>query len=883
MEELDKKYSAKETEHKWYHEWNSKKLFKSIPDDRESYTIVIPPPNVTGILHMGHMLNNTIQDLLIRKARMEGKNACWVPGTDHASIATEAKVVGRLREMGIKKSDITREEFLKYAFEWKDKYEAEILGQLKKLGASCDWDRTSFTLSEKYSEDVINGFIALHKKGYLYRDLKIVNWDPEAKTTLSNEEVIYKEVQSKLFFIRYRLDGSDEHIIVATTRPETILGDTAICVNPKDTRYQNLIGKYVIIPLVNRKIKIIADEYVDMEFGTGCLKVTPAHDVNDHALGIKHQLEIIDMMNENGTISEAGGMYIGEDRFVVRKKIIKDFEAAGFLEKIEEIKNNIGYSERTNAVIEPRLSLQWFVDMTKIVTPALTHVMNGDIKFYPNRFVNLYKHWLENIRDWPISRQLYWGQRIPAFYNENNEIAVCKTMDEAIEIFKKNQQSIEGIIQEEDVVDTWFSSWIWPISVFDGFNKPDGEWKYYYPTSVLVTGWDIIFFWVARMIIAGYEFKGEMPFKDVYFTGMVRDKSRKKMSKSLGNSPDAMALIDKYGADGVRFGLLSCSPAGGDLIFDAPFDLKTREVLNESALCEQGRNFCNKLWNALRLIKGWEVYEGRNESNEVIINWFDHQLNAIITSTHHNLGQYRISEALVDMYTFIWDDFCSWYLEFIKPAYQQPIDQYTLDKTIEFFDKMMLLLHPIMPFVTEEIWQHIKARETGAYCMISSYPKAHSFENSVIDEMKQVKALITAIREIRVNAKLKNSERVICYYAASNTNTYTDYKEKIVKSAILSSFEPCVEEPLNAQSIVIKGDTFYIVSGKEINMEDEREKIAAEIIYIQGFIKSVEGKLSNEKFVAGAPKQVVEIEQKKLDDGKARLKALTDNLTQLNK
>jgi valyl-tRNA synthetase len=878
--ELNKNYTPAEIESKWYATWRENNYFSSKPDGREAYTIVIPPPNVTGVLHMGHMLNNTIQDLLIRKARMEGKNACWVPGTDHASIATEAKVVQRLRGMGIKKSDLSREVFLEHAHKWKDQYEAEILGQLQRLGASCDWDRTSFTLDHEYSKDVISVFIDLYNKGFLYRDLKMVNWDPEAKTTLSNEEVIHKEERSRLYFVKYKIENSEEFITIATTRPETILGDTAICIHPKDERYAHLRGKKAIVPLLNRAIPIIEDDYVDIEFGTGCLKVTPAHDINDYELGKKHGLETINMMNDDGTVSEAGILFVGEDRAIVRKKIVKEIEAIGQLNKIEDITNKVGYSERTNCVIEPKLSLQWFVDMPKIVGPALENVLNENIKIYPDRFVNLYKHWLENIRDWPISRQLWWGQRIPAFYNDKGDVAVADSLEKAIAFFKSKNQSTEGVHQDEDVVDTWFSSWLWPISVFDGFKNPEGEIKYYYPTSVLVTGWDIIFFWVARMIIAGYEFKGEMPFKDVYFTGMVRDANRKKMSKSLGNSPDSMELIDKYGADGVRFGLLFCSPAGGDLIFDAPYDAKNKTTENSSALCEQGRNFCNKLWNVLKLIKGLEVYEGKNEENEVVIHWFENKLQSTINQYHHNLDQYRISEALKDLYSFIWDDFCSWYLELIKPEYQKPIDAYTLEKTIGFIEEICKVLHPMMPFITEELWSHIRDRKAGDHCIIASFPAKGDFDQSIIDNTENIKELITGIREVRAKAQMKNSEQAEVEYASKNP-IYLAYKEKVKKLAFLSRFEVSNEELGDDVGIIVKGDLFKIHTGKTVNPEEEKVKIAEEMKYYEGFIKSVESKLSNERFVAGAPAAVVDAENRKLADGKAKLAALMEQMKSL--
>lgn len=882
--ELSKIYDAKTIEPRWYQYWKDKGFFKSTPDEREPFTIVIPPPNVTGVLHLGHMLNNTIQDILIRKARMDGKNACWVPGTDHASIATEAKVVGMLRERGIKKSDITREEFLKYAFEWKDKYGGIILSQLEKLGASCDWDRTRFTMEEDLSDAVLDAFIHLYEKGYVYRDLKMINWDPAAKTTLSNEEVIYKEERSKLYYIKYLFENSNEYMLVATTRPETLLGDTAVCVNPNDERYKHLIGKKVIVPLIGRAVPIISDEYIDIEFGTGALKVTPAHDTNDYEIGKKYQLDCIDIFNEDGTISAAGTLYIGMDRFACRKQIAKDLEQAGLLEKIEDITNKVGYSERTNVVVEPRLSLQWFVDMKEMVKPALAHVMNDDIQFHPERFKNTYKHWLDNIRDWPISRQLWWGQQIPAWYDAEGNFVVAKNVDKAIEKFQAKGITVTAtdIKQDEDVLDTWFSSWLWPISVFDGFKNPNNpDINYYYPTNVLVTGWDIIFFWVARMIFAGYEFKNEKPFQHVYFTGMVRDLQRRKMSKSLGNSPDLLELIDIYGADGVRFGILACSPAGGDLIFDSPFDNKTKQVINESPLCEQGRNFTNKMWNALRLIKGFEVYEGKNEENQIAIDWFNNKLNHFVEQYHKGFEAFRFSELIIDLYKFIWDDFCSWYLEMIKPEYQKPIDSYTLNATIEIYEKLMTLLHPFMPFITEEIWHSLKDRAEKDCMIIHSMIHANSYDATIIEQAEAIKEIITAIREVRAKSNLKAKDLIQSYYHASNAKKLDAWTSKIMKLTNSDIYQSTDKEIENSSTFIIKGDKYFVVTGKTIDVAEEKAKLTKELEYINGFIKSIEAKLSNEKFANNAPATVLEAERKKLADGESKKKLLEEAIGKL--
>jgi len=870
---MEAKYSPQEKEDKWYQYWMDQDLFSSVPDEREPYTIVIPPPNVTGVLHMGHMLNNTIQDILIRKARMEGKNACWVPGTDHASIATEAKVVHMLRERGIKKSDISREEFLKYAFEWKDKYGGIILEQLKKLGASCDWKRTRFTMEDSMSDAVLDCFINLYKKGLIYRDLRMINWDPEAKTTLSNEEVLYSEENSKLYHIKYRFVDSEEYLTVATVRPETIMGDTAVAVNPKDERYNGLIGKKVIVPLVNREVQVIADDYVDLEFGTGVLKVTPAHDTNDYEIGKRHNLAVIDCFNEDGTISEVSTVYVGMDRFAARKAAAKDLEENGLLVKTEDIQNKVGRSERTNAIIEPRLSLQWFVDMKKFFErnpEVLTDVMNDELKFYPSKFKNSYKNWIDNIRDWCISRQLWWGQQIPAWYDESgNLVGVAKTKTELLQ--ESPGLNIDTLKQDEDVLDTWFSSWLWPISVFDGFKDPENkDIKYYYPTNDLVTAPEIMFFWVMRMIMAGYEWKGEKPFKNVYYTGIVRDKLRRKMSKSLGNSPNPLDLIEQYGADGVRMGMMLCSPAGNDILFD-------------EKLCEQGRNFSNKLWNALRLIKGWELTESENEqtknNNQVAINWFSARLNETIVEIQNCFTDFRINEALMTLYKLIWDDFCSWYLEMIKPEYQKPIDDQTYDATIGFYEQLMQLLHPFMPFITEEIWFTLRSRDTNNSICISSYPKPSLSNNNdnISDEGAFAFEIITAIREIRAKANKKNHETVDCYYKAQGEVSIERFKGLIAKLAKIAVFEGGDAPHDNVRKTVIKGYEIMIVTGEAEKAQDT-EQLKKDLEYAIGFLASVEKKLSNEKFVSNAKADVIAAEQKKKEDAETKISTLREIL-----
>ncbi len=870
--ELPKIYDPKQIEDTWYAYWMKNDFFRSVPDEREPFTIVIPPPNVTGVLHMGHMLNNTIQDILIRKARMEGKNACWVPGTDHASIATEAKVVQMLREQGIKKSDLSREDFLKHAWVWKEKYGGIILEQLKKLGASCDWQRTRFTMEEKLSEAVIGVFIDLYNKGLIYRGLRMINWDPVAKTSLSNEEVEYDEEKSNLYFIKYKLKGSNEFIPVATVRPETIMGDVAVCVNPNDERYKHLIGKTVIVPLVNREVPIIADDYVDIEFGTGALKITPAHDANDYEIGKKYNLPVIDCFNEDGTISQAAQVFVGVDRFKARKLAIERIEADELLIKKEEYINKVGRSERTKAVIEPRLSLQWFVDMKKFFKKnpqVLEDVMKDDIMFYPPKLKNTYKHWIDNVRDWCISRQLWWGQRIPAWYDESGKlVAVARTKEEAVEQYKKSnpKSTLSNIKQDEDVLDTWFSSWLWPISVFDGFENPNNkDIKYYYPTNDLVTAPEIMFFWVMRMIMAGYEWRGEKPFKNVYYTGIVRDKLRRKMSKSLGNSPDPLELIEKYGADGIRLGVLLCSPAGNDILFD-------------EKLCEQGRNFSNKLWNALRLIKGWEIIEGKNADNQVSIEWFESKMNKTIIELNGLFQSFRLSEALMTLYKFIWDDFCSWYLELIKPDYQQPIDSYTYNKTVEFLEKLMQLLHPFMPFVTEEIWHTLNERKENTTINYTTWPVAGKVNEELLVQALLSFDLITNLRETRAKANKKNAETVDVFFAENDTISFTAFTGKIIKLARLGKLERTKTDVPGTKTFLIGSYKFFVATGEVANADDERKKMLDELEYTKGFLASVEKKLSNEKFVSSAPSAVVDSEKKKRDDAVRKISILEQSL-----
>ena len=872
MNELATKYDPADVEGKWYAYWEEHGLFKSTPDGRQPYTIVIPPPNVTGILHMGHMLNNTIQDILVRRARMEGKNACWVPGTDHASIATEAKVVGKLAAEGIKKNDLTREEFLKHAWAWKEEHGGIILKQLRKLGASCDWDRTGFTMDEIRSESVLKVFTDLYNKGLIYRGVRMVNWDPKALTALSDEEVIYKDEHSKLYYLRYFIEGEDKYIIVATTRPETILGDSAVCVNPNDERYSFLKGKRVIVPLVNRALPIIMDEYVDIEFGTGCLKVTPAHDVNDYMLGEKYNLPTIDIFNNDGTISEAGGMYIGMDRFDVRKQIAKDLEAAGLLEKIEEYDNKVGYSERTNVVIEPKLSMQWFLKMSDLAKPALDAVMNDDIKFYPAKFKNTYRHWMENIKDWCISRQLWWGHRIPAYYLPQGGFVVAPTAEEALQLAREKSGNADlqasDLRQDEDCLDTWFSSWLWPISLFDGINRPDNEEiDYYYPTSDLVTGPDIIFFWVARMIMAGYEYRGKAPFNNVYFTGIVRDKIGRKMSKSLGNSPDALELIKTYGADGVRMGLMLAAPAGNDILYD-------------DALCEQGRNFNNKIWNAFRLVKGWEVDEtiAQPEASAAATQWFEAELNRTLEEVKDLFGKYRLSEALMAVYKLFWDEFSSWYLETIKPAYQKPIDKKTYDATLGYFDALLRMLHPFMPFITEELWQHLAERKEGESIMTARMPEPKAYDSALIERFETAKQIIAGIRTIRLQKNIPNKEPLSLQIIGSHNNSLDCV---IVKLTNLSAIETVTEKDATAASFLVGTTEYAVPLGNNIDVEAELKKLNDELKYMQGFLKTVLGKLSNERFVQNAPVAVVEMERKKQADAESKIKSLEESIAAL--
>lgn len=873
--ETPKTYEPLKAEEKWYAHWMNKGYFHSEPDNREAYTVVIPPPNVTGVLHMGHMLNNTIQDVLVRRARMLGKNACWVPGTDHASIATEAKVVQKLRQEGIKKSDLTREEFLKHAFEWKDKHGGIILEQLKKLGASCDWERTNFTMDPAYSESVLDVFIDLYKKGKIYRGVRMVNWDPEALTALSDEEVLHKEVNSKLFYVRYKIAGSeDQWLTIATTRPETILGDSAICINPNDERFKHLHGKQAIVPIANRTIPIIQDDYVDMEFGTGCLKVTPAHDTNDYDLGKKHNLETIDIFNDNGTLNDHGMHYVGMDRFEVRKAIEKELYDKGYLVKTEDHINKIGFSERTNAVIEPKLSLQWFVDMKELSAPALDNVMNGNIKFHPEKFKNTYKHWMENIKDWCISRQLWWGHQIPAWYYGagSEEYVVAKTINEAIELATAKAGrtiSASDLKQDEDVLDTWFSSWLWPISVFDGLTKPGNEEiKYYYPTNDLVTAPEIMFFWVARMIIAGYEYLGDLPFKNVYYTGIVRDKLGRKMSKSLGNSPDPIELIEQYGADGVRMGILISSPAGNDLPFD-------------SSQCEQGRNFTNKIWNAYRLVSAWEVREiEQPKSSAKAIEWFNAKFNKELAEINDLFDKFRISEALMTLYKLVWDDFCSWYLEMIKPGYEQPIDSATLEATKDFFEKILKLIQPFTPFIAEELWHLIRERQEGDDIIIAAWPAVETIDESVLTSFSKAEEVITNIRNVRKQNNIANKVKMDLFIK-KNAEIDSSFDAVLVKMGNLTQLEYVTEKVGNANSFLVNSNEYYIPFGDTIDIEAEKKKINEELDYTRGFLQSVQKKLQNEKFMAGAPEQVVTIERKKEADALSTIAVLEDKLASL--
>lgn len=892
--ELAPKYTPADVEDKWYQYWTDHKLFSSKPDGREPYTVVIPPPNVTGVLHMGHMLNETIQDILVRRARMEGKNACWVPGTDHASIATEAKVVNRLAEQGIKKADLTREEFLKHAWAWTDEHGGIILRQLRRVGASCDWDRTAFTMDEERSKSVIHVFVELYRKGLIYRGVRMVNWDPKALTALSDEEVVYKEEKSKLYYLRYYVADDDmstpvpegcvvhtdkdghRYAVVATTRPETIMGDTAMCINPKDPKNRWLSGKKVHVPLVNRVIPVVEDEYVDVEFGTGCLKVTPAHDINDHALGLKHHLDTIDIFNDNGSISEAAGLYVGEDRFEVRKKIEKDLEAANLMEKVEDYTNNVGFSERTNVPIEPKLSTQWFLKMQHFADLALPPVMSDEIKFYPIKYKNTYRHWLENIKDWCISRQLWWGHRIPAYYLPDNTFVVAETIEEALDLARQQSNnpnlSEVDLHQDEDALDTWFSSWLWPISLFEGISQPDNEeFNYYYPTSDLVTGPDIIFFWVARMIMAGYEFTGKMPFKHVYFTGIVRDKLGRKMSKSLGNSPDPLDLIDKFGADGVRMGLMLAAPAGNDILYD-------------DALCEQGRNFCNKIWNCYRLIEGWQVADTEQpQTNTQALEWFGAQLRSSAETIKDLFSKYRLSEALMEVYRLLTDEFSGWLLEMVKPAYGAPIDATTLHQVKDYFNDLLHLLHPFMPFITEELWQHLATRKAGESLMIDpqTIPAPQADDAEILRKISIVKGVVQGVRAIRNARNIAKKE--ILPLEVLKANPIPELDGIVMKMANLSAITVVEEKGEGASSFMVGTSEYDVLLGDLVDKDAEIAKAEADLEHLRGFLASVEKKLSNERFVAYAPAAVVALEQKKKSDSEAKIKALEETLQALRK
>ena len=875
--ELASKYNPADVEGKWYQYWLDHKLFSSKPDGREPYTIVIPPPNVTGVLHMGHMLNNTIQDILVRRARMEGKNACWVPGTDHASIATEAKVVNKLAAQGIKKTDLTRDEFLKHAWEWTDEHGGIILKQLRKLGASCDWDRTAFTMDEKRSESVLKVFVDLYNKGLIYRGVRMVNWDPKALTALSDEEVIYKEEHGKLYYLRYKVEGDAEgrYAVVATTRPETIMGDTAMCINPNDPKNEWLKGKKVIVPLVNRVIPVIEDDYVDIEFGTGCLKVTPAHDVNDYMLGEKYNLPSIDIFNDNGTLSEAAGLYIGMDRFDVRKQIEKDLDAAGLLDKVEAYTNKVGYSERTNVVIEPKLSMQWFLKMQHFADMALPPVMNDELKFYPAKYKNTYRYWMENIKDWCISRQLWWGHRIPAYFLPEGGYVVAATEEEALKLAKEKTGNpaltMEDLRQDEDCLDTWFSSWLWPISLFDGINNPGNEEiDYYYPTSDLVTGPDIIFFWVARMIMAGYEYEGKMPFKNVYFTGIVRDKLGRKMSKSLGNSPDPLELIEKFGADGVRMGMMLAAPAGNDILFD-------------DALCEQGRNFCNKIWNAYRLVSGWTIDDNQPipEAAKLAISWFESKQNEVTAEVADLFSKYRLSEALMAVYKLFWDEFSSWFLEIIKPAYGQGIHSTVRNAAICYFDNLLRLLHPFMPFITEELWQQMYEREEGESIMVCPLSMNAHVDSEMIQQFEVVKEVISNVRSIRLQKNIAQKETLELQVVGENP--VDAFNLVIMKMCNLSAIDVVDTKTEGAASFMVGTTEYAVHLGNMIDVEAEIARMEAELKHKEGFLQGVMKKLSNEKFVNNAPAAVLELERKKQADAESIINSLKESIAALKK
>lgn len=874
--EIPSKYNPAQVENKWYQYWLNKKFFASVPDNRVPYTIVIPPPNVTGVLHMGHMLNNTIQDILIRRARMKGKNACWVPGTDHASIATEARVVAKLKKEGIEKHDLTREQFLEHAWEWRHKHGDIILEQLKKLGASCDWDRTKFTMDDPMSESVIKVFVDLYNKGLIYRGIRMVNWDPQARTAVSDDEVIYKEVNSALYYVKYRIENENEFVIVATTRPETILGDTAVCINPDDPRYKHLAGKKVYVPLVNRLVPIIQDRYVDMEFGTGCLKITPAHDINDYEIGLRYHLPVIDIFNEDGTLSEKAEMFIGTERFEARKKVVEELQKMDLLLKTENYVNKIGYSERTDAVIEPRLSLQWFLKMKDMAGPALEHVMNDDIALLPPKFKNTYRNWMENVRDWCISRQLWWGQRIPAYYIGNtNDYVVAEDAEKALELARNKTSnaslSFADLRQDEDVLDTWFSSWLWPISVFDGIRNPNNpDIAYYYPTDDLVTAPEILFFWVARMIMAGYEFRKQKPFKNVYLTGIVRDSKRRKMSKSLGNSPDPLDLIDKYSADGVRVGMLLCSPAGNDLLFD-------------ESLPEQGRNFTNKIWNAFRLVKSWQIDpEARpSEASERAIIWFYERLKQGVHEIEEAFEQYRISEALMIAYKLFWDEFSSWYLEIIKPEYQKPLDHRTYQSTIEMFEVLLRILHPFTPFITEEIWHLLKERPDGLSLMYEKAPTVKPIDKEKIAQFEKVKELVGFIRNTRLEKQIPMKEKLQLFVKPVDYNN--EFESVVMKLGNLSEIKIINEKVEGAVGFITAAAEYYIPVGALENVEEELKKLKEELTYTKGFLESVMKKLSNEKFVSHAPAKVLELENRKKSDAETKINALEERIRSLEK
>jgi valyl-tRNA synthetase len=875
--DIPSKYEPGKTESKWYRYWMDNGFFKSTPDDREPYTIVIPPPNVTGVLHMGHMLNNTIQDVLVRRARMLGKNACWVPGTDHASIATEAKVVAKLKSEGIEKNDITREKFVEHAWEWTHKHGGIILEQLKRLGASCDWDRTLFTMDEKRYDSVIKVFVDLYNKGLIYRGARMVNWDPQAMTAVSDEEVNYTDEKSKLYYVRYKIVGEDGYVMVATTRPETILGDTAVCANPDDERYTHLKGKRVIVPMTNREVPFIFDSYVDPEFGTGCLKITPAHDINDYEIGLRHKLPSIDVFNEDGTMSEKAGLFIGVDRFKAKELAEKELQKTGNLVKVENYDNKIGRSERTNAVIEPRLSLQWFLKMKKISEPALNAVLNGDVHIHPAKFKNLYRHWMENVHDWCISRQLYWGHRIPAWYYNNDEFVVAENITEAIELARikssNNRLSKEDLREESDVLDTWFSSWLWPITSFDGINNPDNEdIKYYYPTNVLITAPEILFFWVARMIIAGFEYRGLKPFDDVYLTGLVRDKLRRKMSKSLGNSPEPIDLIEKYGADGVRVGMLLCSPAGNDLLY-------------EDSLPEQGRNFANKIWNAFRLVKNWHVDEtiDQPDSSKVAVKWMDEIMKRSIHEIDLNFKRFRISEALMIIYKLFWDEFSGWYLEIIKPEYQKPVDRPTFDSTVSIFEKLLKVIHPFMPFITEEIWQLLLERKDGESIMVTRIPEAKKVNKELIFSFESVKETISAIRTLRKNKDIPNKEKIELFILSDESNYDIDFLPVISKLCNLSTVTFVSENQEGTASFMVGTTKYFIPVTGKLDIEGELTKLQEDLDYNKGFLVSIMKKLENERFIKNAPSGVLELERKKKSDAESKIKSLEEALKTLKK